>query len=98
EAHQGDSSPGWARPFLPKPLGLDVASLLPAISPIWASFPNSPPASALSTGRLPGQEVAAVDRFFASLHQGDAAFGLSAALRRAHSEADFWAPAAVIRS
>jgi hypothetical protein len=40
---------------------------------------------------LPGQEVGTVDRFFASLHQGDAAFGLSAALRRTHSEADFWA-------
>jgi hypothetical protein len=91
EVHQGDSGPGLAKPFLDKPSDLDVASLLPAVSPIWASFPNSTPATALSAGKLPGREVGTVDRFFASLHQGDAAFGLSAALRRAHSEADFWA-------
>ena len=77
------ASGGWGDP--------DVASRLPANSPIWASFLNSPPATALSAGKLPGQEVGTVDRFFASLHQGDAAFGLSAALRRTHSEADFWA-------
>jgi hypothetical protein len=46
--------------------------------------------TAPSIGKLTGLAVAAVDRTFASLHQGNAAFPLPAAAGYAHTEADSW--------
>jgi hypothetical protein len=58
-----------------KALPLDVSTILSsAISPSQASSPSPTPASAPTKGTLAGQEVAVVDRLFASLHQGDAGF------------------------
>jgi hypothetical protein len=44
-----------------------------------------------SGGKLTGQGLAAVDRIFASLHQGDAVFALSAAMSHGNTEANSWA-------
>jgi hypothetical protein len=94
EYQDGGRGPGRTLPPRGKPIHLDAPALLSsALSPSRASFSSPSPANSPTECTLPGQAVAVVDRFFASLKQGDDAdFALVPMRHHAQGKTDSWLP------
>ena len=91
---RGGCGPGRTLPPRGKPFRLEVTALLSsALSPSRASLSSPSPANSPTERTLPGQAVAVVDLFFASLErEDDADFVLVPMRRRAQGETDSWLP------